>query len=147
MEINIEDYLNKDEIKNIVIQELRESISNYFRRKEDIGKIISNIGYEMTFNLINEEVPNFKEQIKESVLKVCSEISSYCVFRKKGEYSSYDTNSVAQDILEQVVLDNKNIIEDKIKSIFNELQKTDLRYEISGILEDYIDNLFKPKEE
>ena len=40
----------------------------------------------------------------------------------------------------------KDIIKDEIKNIFNELSNSDLKYDIQGILEEYIENLFKKGE-
>ena len=65
---------------------------------------------------------------------------NYDILRKKGEFN--DSNSLAYDILEKYVDENKNIIENKVKNIFNELSKTDLKYEIQDILENYIEKLF-----
>ena len=89
---------------------------------------------------IEEEVPNSQDIIKEKVKEELNEISSYDVFRRKGEFNN--CNSLAYDILEKYVDENKNIIENKVKNIFNELSKTDLKYEIQGILENYIEKLF-----
>ena len=41
---------------------------------------------------------------------------NYDILRKKGEFN--DSNSLAYDILEKYVDENKNIIENKVKNIF-----------------------------
>lgn len=140
MEINFKDYLNDEEIKNIIIEELREKIRKYFCSEKEISRILTNISYYELWNKIEEEVPNSEYIIKEKVKEKLNEISSYDVLRKKGEFN--DSNSLAYDILEKYVDENKNIIEDKVKDIFSELSKTDLKYEIQGILENYIEKLF-----
>ena len=140
MNINFKDYLSEKEIKEIVIDELRKEAREHFCNEKEFTRILTNISYYELWKKIEEEVPNSQDIIKEKVKKELNEISSYDVFRRKGEFNN--CNSLAYDILEKYVDENKNIIEDKVKDIFSELSKTDLKYEIQGILEDYIEKLF-----
>lgn len=144
MEINFKDYLNDEEIKNIIIEELREKIRKYFCNEKEISRILTNISYYELWNKIEEEVPNSECIIKEKVKEKLNEISSYDVLRKKSEFE--EKNSLAYDILEKYVNENKNIIEEKVKNIFNKLSESDLKYQIQDILENYIENIFKGSE-
>ena len=140
MNINFKDYLSDEEIKKIVIDELRKEARKHFCNEKEFTRILTNISYYELWKKIEEEVPNSQDIIKEKVKEELNEISSYDVFRRKGEFNN--CNSLAYDILEKYVDENKNIIEDKVKDIFSELSKTDLKYEIQGILENYIEKLF-----
>ena len=140
MNINFKDYLSEKEIKEIIIDELRKEARKHFCNEKEVTRILTNISYYELWKKIEEEVPNSQDIIKEKVKEKLNEISSYDVFRRKGEFNN--CNSLAYDILEKYVDENKNIIEDKVKDIFSELSKTDLKYEIQGILEDYIEKLF-----
>ena len=140
MNINFKDYLSEEEIKEIIIDELRKEARNHFCNEKEFTRILTNISYYELWKKIEEEVPNSQYIIKEKVKEKLNEISSYDILRKKGEFN--DSNSLAYDILEKYVDENKNIIEDKVKDIFSELSKTDLKYEIQGILENYIEKLF-----
>lgn len=144
MNINIMDYLSNEEIKEICKDELRCNIRKIFSNEKETTRIITNLSYYELWKEIEKEVPNCKELIKEKTKEKLNEISSYDVLRKKGEFNS--ENSVAQDILENCVIENKNIIEDKVKEILNSLSKTDIKYDIKGIIEEYIENLFKGDE-
>ena len=140
MNINFKDYLSEKEIKEIIIDELRKETRKHFCNEKEFTRILTNISYYELWKKIEEEVPNSQDIIKEKVKENLNEISSYDVFRRKGEFNNY--NSLAYDILEKYVEENKNIIEDKVKDIFSELSKTDLKYEIQNILENYIEKLF-----
>lgn len=140
MNINIEDYLSDNEIKLIVEEEFRSKVKDLFRTEKEMTRIITNLGYDNTFKIIEEEVPNFKEIIKEQTKKRCQEISSYCVFREKDNFSD---RSLGQEYLEEAVENNKEIINKRVIEIMNKLNKQDIANEICSILEDKIDNLFK----
>ena len=144
MNINIMDYLSNEEIKEICKEELRYNIKKIFSNEKETTRIITNLSYYELWEEIEEEVPNCKELIKEKTKEKLNEISSYDVLREKGEFNS--ENSVAQDILENCVIENKYIIENKVKEILNSLSKTDIKYDIKGIIEEYVENLFKGDE-
>ena len=141
MEINIKDYLSEEEIKDICKEEIRNSVKKIFCNEREITRIITNLSYYELWEEIEKEVPNCKEIIKEKTIEQLNNISSYDVIRKGSLYD--EKNSVAQDILENCVKENKEIIENKVKKILNELSETDIKYDIQGIIEEYIDNLFK----
>ena len=69
MNIEIENYLSDDEIRQIVEEEFRDRIKSLFRTEKEITRIVTNLGYYNTFKIIENEVPNFKELIKEQTKK------------------------------------------------------------------------------
>lgn len=141
MNIEIENYLSDDEIRQIVEEEFRNRIKSLFRTEKEITRIVTNLGYYNTFKIIENEVPNFKELIKEQTKKQCENISSYSVFRKKDAFES--ENSLAQDYLEEAVEENKEIINKRVVEIMNSIDNQDLADEICSLLEEKIMNLFK----
>lgn len=141
MNINIMDYLSEEEIKEICKEELRANIRRIFSNEKEITRIITNLSYYELWKEIEDEVPNYKDIIKEKTIEQLNNISSYDVIRRKDEFNN--TNSIAQDILENYVKENKEIIESKVKTILNELSNTDIKYDIQGIIEEYIENLFR----
>lgn len=145
MEINIEDYLNESEIKKIVEEELRYKIKEIFKTERDTTRILSNLGYYNTFKIVEEEVPNFKEIIKENTKKQCLNISTYEVFRSKDYLNEKD--SLAQKYLLEAVEENKNIIKDRVKEILREMDKQQIANEICSIIEDSVYNLFKKQKD
>lgn len=141
MEINIEDYINEDEMKRIVENEFRDRISRYF-----LGNKLSDLIYSLCnkelCGIIEEEIPNFKKEIKAAIPSAIKYVNKFDIFRSKDEYI-YSRDSLGQKILEEVIKENKDMLEQKVKNIFSELSKEDIAAEIVGIITDKIDNLFK----
>ena len=108
MNINFKDYLSEEEIKEIIIDELRKEAREHFCNEKEFTRILTNISYYELWNKIEEEVPNSQDIIKEKVKEKLNEISNYDILRKKGEFN--DSNSLAYDILEKYVDENKNIV-------------------------------------
>ena len=92
---------------------------------------------------IELEVPNCEKTLKEKTIERIRNISDYDIFRRKDAYGAED--SLATKLIDECVKENKNIINDKVKNIFNELSNSDLKYDIQGILEEYIEKLFEKK--
>lgn len=78
MEVNIMDYLSKEEIRECIEEELKKQISNYIN-KIGIDTFISNISYINVFNKIDEEIPDFEIKIKEKVKNIIENLSDYIV--------------------------------------------------------------------
>lgn len=143
MNINIEDYLSDEEIKEIVKEEFRYKVKESIQRN-GVTTWIANIGYQNVFEIINKEIPEYESLVKEKTKEVIEGLSSYSVFRKKDLVDRED--SLGQRYLEKAVEDNKEIINNKVIEIFNQLGKQDISYEILNILEEKIDNMFKKTE-
>lgn len=144
MNINIEDYLSDSEIKEIIKEEFRKAIRKSID-KNGVSTFIANLGYQNVFEMINEEAPEFEDEIKTKTKEVIDNLTDYSVFRKKDLVDKED--SLAQKYLEEAVENNKDIIEKKVKFILNELDKADISYEIGTIIEEKIVNLFNGKDE
>lgn len=141
MEINIEDYINEDEMKRIVENELRDRIRKYFLGNK-ISDLICSLCNKEICEIIEEEIPNFREEIKQRISPAIESIGRYDIFKKRDNFI-YSEDSVGQKILEEAVKENKNMIEQKVKNIFSELSKEDIAAEIEGIITDKIDNMFR----
>ena len=144
MNINIKDYISEEEIKDIIKDEIRRSVAYYMNTEAELSRIITNISYKELWKQIESEVPNCETLLKQKTIERIRQLSSYDVFRRKDIYGVED--SLATKLIDECVKENKNIINDKIKNIFNELSNSDLKYDIQGILEEYIENLFKKGE-
>ncbi len=139
MNIELTDYLSDEEIKDIIKEEFRNEVQKNIQ-KNGISTLIANIGYKNVFNIINNEIPKYENQVKEKTKEVIENLSSYCVFREKDFINKED--SLGQKYLEEAIEDNKTIINQKVVDIFNELGKQDISYEISSIIEDKINEMF-----
>lgn len=139
MNINIEDYLSDEEIKQIVAEEFREKVRESIRRN-GVTTFIANIGYQNVFKIINNEIPEYENLVKNKTKEVIEGLTSYSVFRKADLVDRED--SLGQKYLEKAVEDNKNIINNKVIEIFNKLGERDISYEISNIIEEKIEDMF-----
>lgn len=105
--IQIKDYLDDSDIKAIISSELHSVIHR------DAERILSNMAYHVVLqlvdNVMSEEMQN---QVIENTQKVISELGAYAVFSGRGYHGS--EKSVAQDILEKTVYNNREIIVERV---------------------------------
>lgn len=141
MEINIEDYINEDEMKMIVENEFHERVNKYFLENK-LSDLIYSLCNKEICGIIEKEIPNFEEEIKSAIPSVIEGISTFDIFKSKDDFMN-SKDSIGQRILEREVMANRGIIEQKVKNIFSELSREDIASEIECIITDKIDNLFK----
>lgn len=117
MNIKIKDYLSEEEIKNIVIQEIKrhvKSIVGDVSVSSDKSRVlIGNLARNLAKDGVQEIIPNFKslinEQIESEIKKVT--LSSFFV-------SSFGWSNTGNKILNSVLSDNKALLDAKIKELF-----------------------------
>ena len=141
MEINIEDYINEDRMAIIVENEFRDRIRKYFLENK-LSDLIYSLCNKEIYRIIEEEIPNFEEEIKSAIHSIIEGIKEIDIFKSKDDFMN-SKDSIGQRILEREVMANRGIIEQKVKNIFSELSKEDIAAEIECIITDKIDNLFK----
>ena len=117
MNIKIKDYLSEEEIKNIVIQEIKQhvksTVGDVSVSSDKSRVLIGNLAKNLAKDGVQELIPNFKElineQIKSEIKKVT--LSSFFV-------SSFGWSSTGNKILNSVLSDNKALLDAKIKELF-----------------------------
>jgi len=108
MEIDIKEYLSESEIKDIVIEELRGHIRNTIKDERTFTRILSNSAYRILQEQIELEVPQHKDLIiKKTVEIINAENYNFNVF-----YHGYNGKSLAVQITEQAVNENKDLIKE-----------------------------------
>lgn len=142
--MNIKDYVNEEEIKDIINDEIRRIVRHRLNDEAELSRIITDISYKELWKQIELEIPNCEKILKEKTVERVNELSEFDVFRRKDIFGSED--SLAIKLIDECVEKNKDIINDKVKNIFNELSNSDLKYDIQGILEEYIEKLFEKGE-
>lgn len=141
MEINIEDYMNESEMKRIVENEFRDRIREYFL-KNKLSDLIYSLCNKEIYRIIEEEISDFEEEIKKTIPSVIERISAFDIFKSKDDFMN-SKDSIGQRILERAVMENRDMIEQKVKNIFSELSKEDIAAEIECIITDKIENMFR----
>lgn len=107
-EVIIEDYLSREEIQDIVKDELRILVKDSFR-KENLDTLIANSSYEIVWKAVDEEMDgNLIETIKTKTLDIINDLCSYSVFRKKDVWEHED--SKAYIYMQQAIEENKDLI-------------------------------------
>ena len=121
MNINIEDYLSETEIKDIVTTEIRTHVRNIVgdvsisseKDRVFIGKLAKNLAKEG----VQEIIPDFKELINEQIKSEITKITLSAFF-----IHSFGWNNTGNKILNEVLSDNKPLLDAKVKEIFKEIK-------------------------
>lgn len=121
MNINIEDYLSNEEIKEIVAEEIRKHVRNCvgdLSVSTDAGRVfVTKLAQRLAKEGVQEIIPDFKElinaQIESQIKKVT--LSDFFV-------SSFGWSSPGNKILNGVLSDNKPLLDAKIKEIFSTIK-------------------------
>ena len=117
MNIKIEDYLSEEEIKNIVIQEIKQhvkSIVGDVSVSSDKSRVlIGNLARNLAKDGVQELIPNFKELINEQIESEIKKVTLSSFF-----VSSFGWSNTGNKILNSVLSDNKSLLDAKIKELF-----------------------------
>ncbi|WP_436945633.1 hypothetical protein [Staphylococcus xylosus] len=145
MEINIKDYLDEDELKEIAQEEFRNAARKQFANETEINRIISNLGYKVIFEEVDRIIgDDTRKLIAKQVPKTIGEKDlSFEIFRSGDRWGGA---SLGYELLEQAVKDNQHIIIEQVKNVL-ENAGTDERYRImenvtDGITETFVNMLF-----
>ena len=93
LEININEYLSNDEIKQAIIDEIKASTRLKMATDTDTSRIISNACYEMASELCDEQLNTpIKKIIEKKVLEIVNNLSSYTVFSKPDAWDRQPNN-------------------------------------------------------
>lgn len=121
-EIKVDDYLTEDEIKDIVIDEVRSSVRS--RNEENLTRIIKNASHYWFRDIVSEVMgENFNEKIEEQVKEILSEVSSYTIIRD-GCYG--EKQSKAYLLMQEYVEKHKSILENRVKEKIENLSEFDI---------------------
>ena len=149
MDIEIKDYLNHEEIKEIckdaLYQKIREDM-----RKLNVNDIIANISYAEVAAMVDTHLgeDNYcKKMIAQKTQQIIESLSSYSVFRKADAWER--KNSIAYDIMEEECRAARPLIKKRVEQIINEynfpqLERDEIMYTIADVL---TDRLLPEKEE
>ena len=142
--INIEDYLTVEEVK----EEIKSSIRFMVRCQleySDLETLISNLGYKMMFELINQETGvDCQELIKQKIKELLEKDDSirFELWHRKNDHSRMD-DSKAIKYLDEAIDEYKDLIKDKVKQEIDNFEFDDVKEEIFDIAYDVVrDRIF-----
>lgn len=143
MNVNIEEYLSGDEIKNIIVQEFRSHIQQHFKKESDMQRILTNTAYLTIYKELNEITDNQAERIIKDKLNELLQKPLYFgeVFRCKDVWDKDE--SKAFKILMNTVEENRQLLSDKVKDCIHNLPKKDIQPTIKEAVLKKISKMFE----
>lgn len=141
MNIDIKDYLDAEEIKEICKDALYQKIREDMRGL-NVYDIIGNISHSDVAAMVDAYVGEddfCKAEIPKKVRNVIESISAFTVFRKADAWERQ--SSVAQDILDEECRTARPLIKKRVEQIIDEynfpqLERDEIMYTIADVLTD-----------
>lgn len=138
--INIEDYLSKEEIKEIAKEEISYAIQEKFRKESDIERIITNLSYEFLFKAVSKAIgKDALEMIKDKVVELLMDDSriKYLLWRKKDVWENEESPAVT--IMNQAIENNRELIENRVFEMISNYDFNEAKDEIYSVVCDAIE--------
>lgn len=118
MEIDIEQYVDRDEIRNAILDGLRG-----FSR-ENAERIISNCGHHIATDVANEHLgEDAKQKISEKAISLLDDLSCFTLFDGGGFGRP---PSDARKLLDNTVRENKDALSAAVRKALHNLSKRDV---------------------
>ena len=144
MDIKITDYLQQHEIKEIVSDELRIQIREYFRNEENAKRLLSNLAYHMVTEEVEKIVPNYEKELVEKVVSLLNDKKSVSYRLFDFDYNTGNAKSLGAKIVENTVRENQQLIKDKV---INTIQNADYSEEalikFESLAEEFTSNIYE----
>ena len=139
--IDVSDYLNESEIKELVKEQLRYEVSKFFKDESNAQRLLSNLSYQIVFDEVDKIIPNSRELVISKTNEVLNDIKSFSVFRD-GSYGG--SKSLAYQILEESVRNNRSLINDKVKEVItNRDYSKEIWDKFEELGETFISNIYE----
>ena len=117
MHIKIEKYLSENEIKDICIEEvkrhIRDVVGNVSVGSDRSAVLIRQLAKNLAKDGVQEIIQDFKELINEHIKTEINKVTPADFF-----FESYGWRSQGNKILNEVLSENKPLLDAKIKEIF-----------------------------
>lgn len=130
LEINLEDYLTIDEIKDVIRDEFAASVAKTLSKETDLTRIIGNIAHEIVFNEVKKYIPEFKELLVKNVKKLIEEKNfEWYMFRGRDVWDKEEGPGLT--IIKETLNSNKEAIKKRIEDDIN-------NFDIKALISDYL---------
>jgi hypothetical protein len=144
--VDIMDYLSDAKMREIVEEEFRYKIRRSLADPKRLEDIITNVAFRCVWQAVDEATgKDAKAAIERKIPDVIAMLSEYYVFRSKDN----GRDSVAQEMLEDVVRECRPILRDRIAEIFAGFDKEDLSYRsyrLRDVVDEAIEEWLRQKE-
>lgn len=113
IKVNIEEYLDEDELKAIAKDQFIYMLSAHLKDEKSVERILSNLCYQMVYDKVDEVAGvTMEEYLPKKVEKIIRNLTNFHLFNKPDAWSK-ETNSGYQ-ILEKTLIDNKDLISQRV---------------------------------
>ena len=130
LEINLEDYLTTDEIKDVIRDEFAASVAKTLSKETDLTRIIGNIAHEIVFDEVKKYIPEFKELLVENVKELIEKKNfEWYMFRGKDVWDKEEGPGLT--IIKKTLNSNKETIKKRIEDDIN-------NFDIKALISDYL---------
>lgn len=121
--MNWEDYLTEEDKKEIAKDVFRKEVQKEMRDNGSLSTFINNVGYKMIFNMVDDQMDiDSKQLVTDKVKELLSkDMTTFMVFKTSDNYGQ--RKSVAQQILEDTVNENKNLIQQRVKDVLTNMEE------------------------
>lgn len=131
MEININEYLSAEEIKEIA----KNSVQLHFNEMVEEEYSLDNLAYYISKHIVDSLLTvEQKEIIEERVTNIIKELSNFTVFREP----SFEKPSKAYTILQNTVEKNQDLIDLRVKEIIENISVLDFNEDIESEIEENV---------
>lgn len=134
IEININDYLDKEDVAEICRNEVKNGVRSMLAKENDLHRFLENSSYRFVWAAVEELCPdNMMDMITAKIPEIVNGLTAFSVFREKD---TWRCGSKGQELLEQAIVNAEPQIKERVQQLIGQI---DL-YMIRDILTEQIDN-------
>ena len=142
MKINVEDYLTDYDIKEILKEEIRDSVKIHMKDENNIKRILSNLCYDIVYKMVDEIFNDDLENILTVKVKsVINNINHFTIFKEPSAWDR-EPNKVYKVLQKEIESHFGRIKEIVKESIDTETMKK-LKENIDEKIQDAIYEIYK----
>ena len=113
-----------------------------FKNETEAQRLLSNLSYQIVFNEVDKVVANSQDVIVKKTTELVNDVKSYTIFRYHYYSGSPDNNGAR--ILEQAIIDNKQLINEKVKeTIINKDYSEKIWEAFENLADTFISNIYE----
>ena len=130
MNINFDEYLDDERIKEIVNDEVRDQVKKHLNTEDDMKRIVSNMAYSTVYKLVDETFDESLSSILTAkVSEIVSNLSESSIFKEPNAWSREPNHP--HKVLQKAIADNTQKIKDVVAEQIPELTRTRLKENLS----------------
>ena len=138
-DFNIIDYLDDRDLKDIAQDVAADQVRRHLQREVDFERLIANVAYMTVWPAVDEAMgEDAKAAIAAKIPEIISDMSQFSVFRKAGDTYSCKEDSVGQKLLEEAVMECKELIRERVMEIIGSLSPYTVREMVREAVEDAV---------